>query len=179
MKIGYTKTIKGEVSVNIQRERLIDYGVSAHHIYDGDGDQTMMDAINSIRDADDQIVVFSGAVIGRWNLKKLLKEMGGRDNTLYSIKAGKSISFQGAINIAALIDDMEAAERRNGGQGGKPPSISFRDHRRIHKMRNDGLNAREITEALGYEPSRHTTVWRYMTKGLPQNKNSNVQETSK
>lgn len=166
MKMGYSKAIKGEVSVDIQKQRLIDYGVLPDHIYNGDDGQTIMDVVNSIREDSDQIVIYSGAVIGRWNLKQLMREMSDMPNALYSIKAEKEIHFNEGDSIASLIDDMEACERRNGGKGGKPNSIGIKTHKRIHKMRDDGMNSKEICAALGYDESKNTTVWRYMKKAI-------------
>ena len=170
IKIGYVKSIQGEVSLNIQREHLINNGVAPEHIYEGDTGQTILDVIGSLRHEDDQIVIWSGAVVGRHNLKRLMREMSGLKNTLFNVKANKEIKFTEGDDIATLIDDMEAVERRNGGQGGKPNSISPKGHRRIHKMRDDGMNAREITEAMGYDESRKTTVWRYMKKPIYEGK---------
>ena len=73
------------------------------------------------------------------------------------------------------LDDIEKAERRRGGQGGKPNSIGAQKHKRILKMADEGLNSREITEQLNLtrkptenngKPYEKTTVWRYINKPL-------------
>lgn len=165
-KLGYIKSIQGEVSVTIQTEHLIKQGVEVDHIYNGDKDQTILDVIDSIRNPTDMIVIYSGSVIGRWNFKKFLKQMGPLENLIYSCVAKKAFKLTAGEDVAALMDDMEAVERRNGRKGGKPPSISKTDHKRIHKLRDDGHNAKEITAALGFDEGRHTTVWRYMRKEI-------------
>jgi hypothetical protein len=171
-KYGYVKSIKGEVAVDIQTEHLINNGVLVDHIYNGDGTETIFDAIASLEYDEDQVVIYSGAVLGRWNLKKLMLKMAGLKNTLYNCKSGKDIHFNEGKEIASLIADMEDAERRNGGKGGKPYSISLKDHKRIHKMRDDGMNAREMCEALGWDyKKRGTTVWRCTWRDLPTKAN--------
>lgn len=169
-KYGYVKSIQGEVSVDIQKEHLIRKGVSVAHIYNGDGTQTIFDAIRSFREDEDQLVIYSGSIVGKWNFKKMNKEMGPIPQTLYLCKGDITVDFSEWENIDGLLGHIETVERRNGGQGGKPNSISPKGHRRIHDMRDDGMNAREITEAMGYEESRKTTVWRYMNKPINEGK---------
>lgn len=166
MKLGYVKYIIGEVSVAIQIERLINKGVSKEHIYNTDDEQTIFDAIASFREDGDQLVVYSGSIVGKWNFKKMNREMGPIPQTLYLCKGDITVNFSEWESIDGLLSHIEAIERRNGGQGGKPNSISPKNHKCIHKMRDDGMNAREITEAMGYDENRKTTVWRYMKKPI-------------
>lgn len=169
-KLGYVKYIKGEVSVAIQIEHLINKGVSKEHIYNTDGAQTIFDAIASFREDGDQLVVYSGSIVGKWNFKKMNKEMGPIPQTLYLCKGDITVEFSEWENIDGFLGHIEAIERRNGGHGGKPVSVFLKDHKRIHKMREDGMNAREICEALGWDKERKTTVWRWMKKPINEGK---------
>lgn len=163
-KYGYVKSIQGEVSVDIQKEHLVRKGVSVDHIYNGDGTETIFDAIRSFREDEDQLVIYSGSIIGKWNFKKMNKEMGPIPQTLYLCKGDITVEFSEWEKIDGLLGHIEAVERRNGGRGGKPDSVSLKDHKRIHKMRDDGMNSREICEALGWDKERKTTVWRWAKK---------------
>ncbi len=177
LKIGFIKTIKGEISAKEQTKALVAYGCILENIHDGDKDETILNVIASIRDPLDQVVIYSGAVVGRPHLKKLLREMSKIDNGLYNVKAEKLTYFKEGDEIASLIDDIERAERRRGGQGGKPNSIGVQVHTRILKMAGKGLNSREITEQLNLtrkpkenkgKPYEKTTIWRYMKKSVIQ-----------
>lgn len=177
LKIGFIRTIKGEISAKEQTRALEVYGCDIANIHDGDKGGTILNVIASIRDPLDQVVIYSGAVVGRPHLKKLLREMFQIDNGLYNVKADKLIYFQEGDGIASLIDDIERAERRRGGQGGKPNSIGVQVHNRILKMAAKGLNSREVTEQLNLtrkatenkgKPYEKTTIWRYMKKSVVQ-----------
>lgn len=171
MKIGYVKSIQGEVPAGIQREHLIAAGVLMEHIHDGDQEQTLFTAIADFRNDDDQLAVYSGSVIGAWNFEKLNKIMGRAPQTMYVCKGDLTVKFVEGEKHSTLYAHIKDVARRNGGNGGKPDSISIKDHKRIHKLRDDGFNSREICETLGYDPvKRGTTVWRYMTKAIRENK---------
>lgn len=167
-KYGYVKFITGELSIEMQKEHLIKYGVHPSHIYGGgkNSEQTIFDTIASLRFDKDEVVVYSGAIIGKRNFKKINKEMGPIPQKLHLCKGDITVDFVEWEKIDALFTHIEDIERRNGGQGGKPPSVSERDHKRILKMDDEGMNTREITQALGWGKDRETTVWRWAAKEL-------------
>lgn len=166
-KYGYAKSIKGEIAVDVQREHLIKNGVKDYHIYEASENQTIFDAIDSFDHDEDQLVIYSGSLIGKWDFKKLNKIMGSIPQTLYICKGDITVEFVEGEEIDAIFTHIKDVEIRNGKKGGKPFSVSLKDHKRIHKMRDDNMNAKEICEALGWDKKRHTTVWRTCNRELP------------
>lgn len=170
-KYGYAKSIKGEISVEMQREHLIKNGVLKDHIYEGDTGQTIFDAINSFEWDEDQIVIYSGAVIGKWNFKKMNKVMATIPQTLYLCKGDVTVEFKEGEEFDALLGHIDACERRTRVKGGRHASVTLKDHKRIHKLRDDGFNPRQICEALDWDfEKKGTTVWRWMKRPIDEKK---------
>lgn len=169
IKIGYVKAIKGEVPTDIQREHLIAGGVLPEHIHDGDKGQTIFTAIDDFRNDDDQIAVYSGAVIGAWNFEKINKIMGKIPQTLYVCKGDMTVKFTEGEKHSALYAHIKDVGRRQGGKGGPKNSFTKKQHERIHTLRDTGLNSREICDEMGLDyKKRGTTVWRYMDKEIEE-----------
>lgn len=167
-KIGYIAPRTAVPSAAMQRQKLLDYGVDVHAIYETTKDNHMLDeALASLREGD-ELVVCTTAIFGRNNLNDTFLTAHAKGAAcIHSLRTNASYPcVHGDTGMHTLahawkeLDDCQKAQigavgRQKGGRkrGGVWDSVDT-----IHEAFNEGISKKELAESFRVSKATITRI---------------------